>query len=621
VVKSFKIKRLFNKKDHLDQKYSIKRVIIIITLIIIGISFALFFYFQYQYENRIKNTIFDQHLKDQMDTTKALSENIKFNLILISTSLHGLAYSKYLQDKDFQSNNTQSILENQFHQINEIIPVDRLFVLDNKGIAKMNVVSKEQATHIGTNFSSREMVVQTKNTLSPVYSDGYKGIDGKYKIGITYPIIVNNNTKKDYIGLVGAVIPAIEFFKHFGNIYNINSSYIAVLDSKSIQLVHPVPALIGLPFFGEETQKITGNNELLKNHVKSVIATGKPSYSIYNFRNGERLNTGYPIFLEGNPMPSYSLFVITPTSIIYSKINDVIATERLEMFSLIAGITSAIIILIFILIRWNSVLDSEVKKRTKELEESNKHITLTNIKLKTANELLKVHDKMQKEFINIAAHELRTPIQPMLGLTEVIKNRLNDKEQKELLDVVIKNTRRLKNLAEDILDVTRFESNALSLNKEEFNLDELIQMNIKEFQNNLEYNKKIKFEYHTNIVEPVIIYADKNRISQVITNLINNSIKFIEKEGTISINMDKRKDNDNDTNEKVVISIKDTGMGIDNDILPQIFKKFTTKSFQGTGLGLYICKNIIENHGGEIWAANNKDGKGASFSFYLPLKK
>jgi two-component system, OmpR family, sensor histidine kinase VicK len=161
----------------------------------------------------------------------------------------------------------------------------------------------------------------------------------------------------------------------------------------------------------------------------------------------------------------------------------------------------------------------------------------------------------------------------------------------------------------------------LSLNKEEFSLDELIQMTIKEFQNNLEYNKKIKFEYRTNIVEPIIIYADKYRISQVITNLINNSIKFIEKEGTISINMDKRKDNDNDTNEKVVISIKDTGMGIDNDILPQIFKKFTTKSFQGTGLGLYICKNIIENHGGEIWAANNKDGKGASFSFYLPLKK
>jgi signal transduction histidine kinase len=161
----------------------------------------------------------------------------------------------------------------------------------------------------------------------------------------------------------------------------------------------------------------------------------------------------------------------------------------------------------------------------------------------------------------------------------------------------------------------------LSLNKEEFSLDELIQMTIKEFQNNLEYNKKIKFEYYTNIVEPIIIYADKNRISQVITNLINNSIKFNEKEGTISINMDKRKDNDNDTNEKVVISIKDTGMGIDNDILPQIFKKFTTKSLQGTGLGLYICKNIIENHGREIWAANNKDGKGASFSFYLPLKK
>ena len=620
MVKSIKIKRLFNNKDHLNQKYSVKKIIIITTIIIIAISFAFFFYFQHQYENRIKKTIFDQHLKDQMDTTKALSENIQSNLILISTSLHGLANSKYLQNGDFQSNNTQSILENQYRQINETIPVDRLFVLDNNGIAKMNVVSKDQAPHIGINFSSREMVIQTKNTLSPVFSDGYKGIDGKFKIGITYPIIVNN-TKKNYLGLVGAVIPASKFFKHFGNIYNINSSYIAVLDSKSIQLVHPVPSFIGLPFFGKETQKITENNAILNNEVKLVIATGKPSYSIYNFRNGERLNTGYPIFLEGDPMPRYSLFVITPTSIIYSKINEVIATERLEMFSLIAGIASAIIILIFFIVRWNTVLDSEVKKITKELEESNKQISLTNIKLQTANELLKVHDKMQKDFINIAAHELRTPIQPMLGLTEIIKNRSNDKEQKELLEVVIKNTKRLKNLAEDILDVTRFESNALPLNKEEFFLDGLIQTIIKDFQNNLESNKKIKFEYNTNIIEPIIIYADKNRISQVITNLINNSIKFIEKEGTIYINMYKRKDNDNDSNEEVVISIKDTGIGIDNDILPQIFKKFTTKSFQGTGLGLYICKNIIENHGGEIWAANNKDGKGASFSFYLPLKK
>ncbi len=227
---------------------------------------------------------------------------------------------------------------------------------------------------------------------------------------------------------------------------------------------------------------------------------------------------------------------------------------------------------------------------------------------------------MQKEFINIAAHELRTPIQPILGLSEIVKNKIKDKEEKELLDVIIKNTKRLKNLTEDILDITRFESSKLHLHKEEFNLDELIQTIIKEFENSLNDNKKIKFEFKNNNIDPIIAYADKNRISQVISNLINNSIKFIKKEGTIFIDIEKRNRNGNNTNEIVVLKIKDTGSGIDNYILPNLFKKFTTKSFQGTGLGLYICKNIIEAHSGKIWAENNDDGIGATFSFYLYLK-
>jgi signal transduction histidine kinase len=613
-----KIKKILNKKDHLHQIFTLKRTVIIFALIIISISFTLFFYFQQQSENRIINTIFEQQQKDQMHTTKALAENIKSNLFLIKTSLQGLAYSKHLQEGDLLSNNTYSMLESRYRQINEITPIDRLFIVDKNGIAKMNIVSKGQKIYNGENFSEREIVRLTKKTLSPVFSNGYVGKDGKFKIGISYPIIVNN-TQKEYIGLVGVVIPTSSFFKHFGNIYDINSQYLSVLDSNAIQLIHPLQSLIGLPFFGNISQNITGHNELLNNFVKSVMR-GSSSSIIYAFNNSERLNTGYPITVNGNTSPRYSLFAITPTSSVYSKINDVISMERSEMFSLIAGFTAAIMILIIFLIRWNNVLDKEIKRRTNELEESNKQISMTNIKLEAANEQLKVHDKMQKEFINIAAHELRTPIQPILGLTEIVKNKIKDKEEKELLDVVIKNIKRLKNLTEDILDITRFESNTLNLNKEEFNLDELIQNVIKEFKNVSNDSKKIKFEYKNNNIDPILVYADKNRISQVISNLINNSIKFIIKEGTIFIDIEKRKMNSNYINETVVFKIKDTGPGIDNEILPTLFRKFATKSFQGTGLGLYICKNIIEAHGGKIWAENNDDGRGATFSFYLYLK-
>ncbi len=278
----------------------------------------------------------------------------------------------------------------------------------------------------------------------------------------------------------------------------------------------------------------------------------------------------------------------------------------------------------FVAIKDKIFLDKEVKRRTKELEDSNRQILLANMKLERDNEQLKVHDKMQKEFINVAAHELRTPIQPILALTEHFKENIKDKDQVQLLDVVIRNTKKLKNLAEDILDVSKFESNSLCLTKEKFNLNQLIFNIVTEFQNNLENDKKIKFEYNANNYacggSPIIINADKNRISQVISNLINNSVKFIKNEGTISMAIERRTTYDRNNKEVVVVVIKDTGSGIDDEMFPKLFKKFATKSFQGTGLGLYICKNIVESHGGKIWAENNKDENGSTFSFYLPLE-
>jgi len=243
-------------------------------------------------------------------------------------------------------------------------------------------------------------------------------------------------------------------------------------------------------------------------------------------------------------------------------------------------------------------------------------------------EQLQIHDRMQKEFINTAAHELRTPIQPLLGLTQILRSKAKDKEQIELLDIVIRNTKKLRVLAENILDISKIESNSLKLNKQNFSLDGLILDIVKELGNKLvDENKEIKFEYSNSTDAYTLMYGDKNRIGQVISNLIGNSIKFInQKEGVISISIRKGKKSGNDKDTVVVVEIKDSGIGIDSEIFPKLFTKFATKSFQGTGLGLYICKNIIEAHGGQIWAENNtndnnKDGKkGATFSFSMPLK-
>ncbi len=272
--------------------------------------------------------------------------------------LEGLSSSGSLRQGNFLSTNTGEILVDRFGQIDDITPIDRLFIVDKNGTAKINVAKKSLPSYIGVNFYYFKWIFESRETLSPVFSDTFIGMDGQYKIGLAYPVAVNN-TKEGYVGSIVAVIPASEFFKHFGNIYDINSSYLSVLDSKAVQIVHPLQELVGKPFFSNETQEITGHNKELNNHVKTVMTKAKPTSIIYKFKNDERLNTGYPILLEGNPL--YFLFVITPTSNIYMKINEIIFTERLQMFSLIAGIGAAIMILIFILIRWNTDLDKEVK--------------------------------------------------------------------------------------------------------------------------------------------------------------------------------------------------------------------------------------------------------------------
>ena len=240
--------------------------------------------------------------------------------------------------------------------------------------------------------------------------------------------------------------------------------------------------------------------------------------------------------------------------------------------------------------------------------------------LKEANEQLKQHDKMQKEFINLAAHELRTPIQPILGLTEIVSSKIKDTEQRELLDAVTRNAKRLQRLVDDIIDVTKIEGRSLKLNKEELDLNHVI-TNIIDDYNTLiiSGNHKVKL-YFNPFKETLLIKADKERISEVISNLLSNAIKFT-KEDTIFISIEKREDDNNDNNNYALVTVKDTGEGIDPEILPNMFSKFITKSFEGLGLGLYISKHIVKAHGGKIEGKNNDNGIGAEFGFTLPLMK
>lgn len=592
-------------------------------VLIIGVSYFLLFYQQYLAEQNIRDRIFLDYRNNQIETTKALSEHVSSDLRLVSSILQGLSDSGYLQQGELYGDRVGNLIEKRFNQINNISEIDGLFIADRNNIITYNKVSEGQRSFVNIDISLREYVNETRNTLNPVFSNGFKGIDNTHKIALTFPII--NMDSKEYLGMVGVEIPSVDFFDRYGNVHDVNSTFLVTYDRNLDYISTPRTNFLGQNLFGDQVQRFFHFNEIQNEYYRSVF-DGRllGGYAIYDFGTGERLNTGYPVSIDSEPR--YFVFIITPTASVYQHINETLSEERTKFFLLIASITAAILILILFLVRLNGLLNEQVGRRTKDLEKSNQS-------LKMANEQLNVHDRMQKEFINTAAHELRTPIQLILGAMEAIKNGAKDDKQKELSNIIIRNAERLKTLAEDILDVTRIESNSLDLTKEIFDLNSLIKDIVQEFSNISYGDKKIKFVYNISPNNcPLNILGDKNRIAQVITNLVNNSIKFIPKDngdgndiqsGIISISVTRTKVlNTYDTSsEEVVVEIKDNGKGIDLEIFPRLFTKFATKSFQGTGLGLFIAKNIVEAHGGRIWGINNKYEKGATFYFTLPLTK
>jgi signal transduction histidine kinase len=300
------------------------------------------------------------------------------------------------------------------------------------------------------------------------------------------------------------------------------------------------------------------------------------------------------------------------------------------------------------------------------------HITKQNqlsSELRKLNEQLEQKDQLKDEFINIAAHELRAPIQPIVSLSDVVRSRrlrsISTRSSPEIvetkggsedgddvfLDIIARNAKRLQALSENILDITKIESRTLKLNKEKFNINEKIRNVIDDIKSKEEgqVEDKIAIIFHEQEVDPIIVEADKLRIYQVISNLLVNAVKFTKSRicdnrshdnhsvqhddaGTITVftsrkksnNVYEKEDNNNNTsnyhNDEVIISIKDRGTGIDPAIQDKLFSKFITKSDSGSGLGLYISKGIVEAHGGKIWAENNADERGgATFAFSLPI--
>ena len=582
---------------------------------IVVFSFTVFYSIQIVTEENVKNNLISEQIDRQQIASKSLSQHIGSDLTLVTAILDGLANSIHMQDGSLDPNKTNSMIIEKYNSIDDII--DRIFILDKDDVVTTDLSHQGTNLDVGSSFSQREWVEEARNNLKPVFSKGFEG-QGIYSIYIAVPMI--NRENNQYLGLIGASIPTEKFFSRYGNVHDINSQFLVVYDkSGTILTVGADKSLVGKNFFSKTVQSFITQNNILNNLTKNLLA-GKPNVGVYDYGKTERINTGQPVLIQDTP--TYFIQVVTPTKEIFAKTADTLFTERLKSYSLLTAVFASVAILTIFLLKWSNTLEKEVIKRTHELNRSNVKLAImsqelknSNLSLQKANNQLRQNDKLQKEFINMAAHELRTPIQPILGLTDVLLDKTSDPHQSQLLEVIMRNARRLQRLSGDILDVSKIESSSLKLSKTPMELNEVIQTVINDFENGskLERNKNVKIFFQPK--DSIIVYVDKDRIFQVLSNLLNNALKFT-KHGTVMININL---DDRENNKAVKVTIQDTGIGITQELMPNLFSKFVTSSYNGTGLGLFISKGIIEAHGGRIWAENNSNGVGASFSFSLPI--
>ncbi len=580
-------------------------IIILIGIAVVAIALSTL---SSQYYAYTSTKIYDiaSHEMDTNSQIQAhdLSQTLSNKFESISNLLQTLAESPAIHNNEFKR---ADIVINTRQQHSKEL-TDFYMWIDKNG--KMNWISNinqsQYQKYQDIDLRYKPYFYIPKFTHSAYYSSLLESNDKIPRLYISYPVI--NNTYKDPQGLFTGTVVASMRATTLGTVLQHQllpqfNSTVGLVDRKGVILYWSNSSFIGNDIFGKYAQSMLSfllskeskdsMNKLMNDSLHGKRGSG------YISINGITNTISYePVKINGKYF--LTLYVISPHNLA-SDVGKLINQQKNFSTIIIIIIATVAFGIALLVILWNKRLKIIVDKRTSEL--------------KAANELLKVHDKMQKEFINIASHEIKTPTQALLGFSSLLLKHPEKRDQ--IYEGISRNAKRLHRLTNDILDVTKIESQTLTLHKEQFDLTDLISTVLKDFENDIQRKKiNIKLLYNSNI--PIVIEADKERLIQVISNIINNAIKFSKEiGGNISINTTVQNSKIGHEN-KILITIKDDGIGIDSDIMPRLFTKFATKSDSGIGLGLFISKSIIESHSGKIWAENNSDGTGATFYFILP---
>ena len=476
---------------------------------------------------------------------------------------------------------------------------------------------------VGQDRSDRPYFQIPKETHKSFVSAVIESVDGVPRMYFSYPILVNSTSGQEFAGILASA----------SNLSNIGSTLkgelvaspnnIGMIDRNGMILYSTSKDLLGKNYLGPEVQNLLPPE--VKDPFNSFLAAslkGKEGSGDFTYLGNTTTIAYAPISLSAN---QFAVLYITASHQLTVETATLLDTQRNLSTLAIAMIGATAVGVSFLVLTWNRRLRTVVEKRTADLKQSNKsledsirQLAGTNAQLQTANEQLTLHDRLQKEFVNIAAHELRTPITPILVTMHLasLENAGNSHVSlsRDQYDMIVRNAKRLEKLAADILEVTRIEGQRLELHREPVDMNEKVRNVIADAKSFVPADKKVNIVFEPT-KEPLIVSADKSKLFEVLSNLVRNSIRFVEDDGRIEVTLKKSADGG-----MVMVSVTDNGRGIAPEIMPRLFQKFTS-SFEmgGTGLGLYISKAVVDAHGGTIWAENNRGGKGATFTFTLPL--
>ena len=586
-----------------------------------------------QTSNEIRNIASDDIAANAQNEAFDLSRIVVNKIDSVTTNLQVLANGPSIQSGRAQE--IAQLFDAAQYSTEEL--TEYYMWLDSEGtiISASNIARASYQYNSMWKSEKPPFLTEPQKTASIYYSKILKSsVDNTERLYIAYPIIYSLQQDENLIGDFRGVIVASIRLDTLGAILTSElsptfESDVSLVDISGEMIYSVERSVIGKNIFENPTYLTTPIfRELTEDAGAKITDFLRASDS----RQQAELNisiegksftiASHPITQNGNHF--WTLYIIAP-HVFTDNVDALLAKQYTftMMTLLVIGAVSVGMAYLVLSCLGNRKLEDKVKARTQDLRTANTSLTELNAQLASANEKLELHGKLQREFIDVAAHELRTPIMPILGMTDLIESKFQQSKNGEIIlrkddfEIISRNARRLERLATDILDVTKIETQSLHLNKQQFDLYDIVDLAVNDIKIQFPNDK---ITYVIQLDKGTNIFADKAKLSQVLGNLLSNAVRFTD-EGSITVTGVLQ--SDGSKGELVHISVSDTGTGIDSEVMPKLFTKFTNKAGidraqVGSGLGLFISKGIIDAHAGKIWAENNHDGRGTTIHLTFP---